>query len=147
MAGLVAAEPDHGARDRPRQCRLLGGWERGGHASGNGRRLPLDRLRQRAPASERGPLSADLSGRLAVDGSPDVLKKVDEYAGEEPNARRPPMTYVSLDSARDLSGEPSDVGARRGLTSSRRASTRWRRCGRPRARAAPQSFASRWDWA
>ena len=35
MAGRVAAEPAHGARDRPGQRRLLGGWERGGHTSGN----------------------------------------------------------------------------------------------------------------
>src|SRR3954447_20295625 len=28
MAGLVAPEPDHGARDPPGQCRRLGGWER-----------------------------------------------------------------------------------------------------------------------
>ena len=55
MAGLVAAEPDRGARDRPGQHRLFGGWERGGHASGDGRRFPLDRLRQRPPASEGGP--------------------------------------------------------------------------------------------
>ena len=42
--------------DPPGQCRLLGSRERGGHASGNGRRLPLDRLHQRAPASGTGPL-------------------------------------------------------------------------------------------
>ena len=55
MAGRVAAEPAHGARDRPGQCRLLGGWERGGHTSGNGGCLRVDRLRQHASASERRP--------------------------------------------------------------------------------------------
>jgi hypothetical protein len=51
----VVAEPDRRARDRPGQHRLLGGRERGGHASGDGRRLSLDRLRQRPPASEARP--------------------------------------------------------------------------------------------
>ena len=87
MAGLVAAEPDHGARDPPGQCRLLVAWERSSHACGNGRRLPLDRLDRHAPPSARGPISDDLSGRRHLSAM-EVLCERQAFCSSRDNSQK-----------------------------------------------------------